>query len=108
MADTAQTTIKVTLNDKAGNILHPETDWSVVKNAPLIYDQSYTLNKPKFNPTSTLPIDPADPADLASFGILCSVLTDTRDGVPPKVTVTYSFWPCLYWVKDFGDVPNEG
>lgn len=30
-------TIKVRLKDASENILHPETDWSVVQNKPSIY-----------------------------------------------------------------------
>lgn len=35
-----------------------------------------------------------------------TVTTNSINIFSDTLTVTYSFWPCLYWVKDFGDVPN--
>jgi hypothetical protein len=45
-------TIKVRLKDASGNILHPETEWSVVKNTPKIYDKAYALKRPAYIPDS--------------------------------------------------------
>lgn len=38
--------VKVRLKDASGNILHPETEWSVIKNPPAVYDKAYALDKP--------------------------------------------------------------
>lgn len=39
---------KVRLKDSNQNILHPETDWSVVLNTPSVYSQAYALDKPDY------------------------------------------------------------
>ena len=47
------------------------------------------------------------PASL-TIGTDGTVTTNSSSIAADTLTATYSFWPCLYWVKDFGDVPNEG
>ena len=34
-----------------------------------------------------------------------TITTNTINIFADTLTVNYSFWPCLYWVKDFGDTP---
>lgn len=36
------TTINVRLKDASGNVLHPETDWSVVQNKPTYFPTSWS------------------------------------------------------------------
>lgn len=63
-------TFNVRLKDGSGNVLHPETDWSVVQNKPSIYDKAYKLKKPNFLVTPILGSGLERKATLVSFGLI--------------------------------------
>ena len=78
-------TVKVRLKDASGNVLHPETDWSIVQNKPSSYPTTWSEvnGRPSIEAPDDIPEETwsAPNKSIEITGKKCGICLDSAKGI---------------------------